>query len=264
MAGKYYLLVLSLSGIFIMHLTISHLTGYVVIQKKTGQNNSLNQPTAANQKLFQVKTEELNFFSLDEIVDGSQNMDGRINYFLNGDTLKMFTRPNSYDRPKVRTKSKIYLDGKYTWRVYVPRMGEGDMASIGCFLYYDDLHELDFEIGYGKEEVRKKVNATGSDLVCYVTSQGNPWHQEIKPIKPDAWYEFSMMLSLKNDQYFIEWYVDHKLFSSRQLNFGREIPFYIFSSVENLTFMGDHIAKQENYALFDFMKFEGMVSHTLD
>ena len=37
--------------------------------------------------------------------------------------------------------------GKYTWRVYVPAMGKGDQASIGVFLYRDDQHEIDSEIG---------------------------------------------------------------------------------------------------------------------
>jgi hypothetical protein len=208
----------------------------------------------------QKKTTEIwNFKSLNEVFDGSQNMKGQINYSLQGDTLRMYTRANTYDRPKVRSKEKKYLTGTYSWRVFVPNMGKGDMASIGCFLYYDDLHELDFEIGYGKEQLRKKSDAKDDEVLCYITSQGNPWHQKIKPIKTNAWYDCSIKLSEKKNNYFIEWFVNNKLFSSRQLEFGKEIPFYIYSSFENLTFMGDHIAKQQNYTLFDYMKFEGSV-----
>ena len=36
-----------------------------------------------------------------------------------------------------------------------------------------------------------------------------------------------------------------------QTRFGDEITFTVHCSVENLTFMGDHIPAQENYALFD-------------
>ncbi|WP_372932855.1 hypothetical protein [Mariniphaga sediminis] len=196
-----------------------------------------------------------NFKTLNEITDGSQNMNGKINYLLLGDTLKIYTRPNTYDRPKVRSKENDHTCGEYSWRVFVPQMGKGDMASIGCFLYKDDLHELDFEIGYGKEKIRKSVGTSDSEVLCYITSQGNPWHQKIKPIKVREWYDFKIVLSIKNGNYYAQWYINDKLFSSRQLEYGNETNFFVFASVENLKFIGNHIAKQENYALFDYMMY---------
>lgn len=203
-------------------------------------------------------TEELiwDFTNLNAWVDGSQNMEGQINYELKGDTLEIFTRANTYDRPKVRTKSKIYGTGKYTWRVYIPEMGIGDMASVGCFLYNDDKHELDFEIGYGKQKVREEIQAQANEVVAYITSQANPWHQKMVAIQVNKWYDFTMNLTLDQDMYRVTWAIDGETISSIKLQYGKEIPFYIFASVENLTFIGDHIPTQRNYALFDYIKYQ--------
>ena len=67
--------------------------------------------------------------------------------------LRIFTRAGSWDRKKVRTADKIYTTGRYTWKTYIPEMGKGDQASVGSWIYCDDHHEIDFEVGYGKQAV---------------------------------------------------------------------------------------------------------------
>ncbi len=168
--------------------------------------------------------------------------------------LRIYTRANSADRKKVHTEDKVYTTGRYVWKVYIPAMGEGDQSSIGAWIYCDDHHELDFEIGYGKEEIRKKMGVASDDLLVYMTSQDFPYASRIGTIKP-GWHIFEMDLTLKDGNYFVSWIVDKKEFSSLLLEYGDEISFFIFCSVENLEFLGDHPAKQENYGLFDFVKY---------
>jgi hypothetical protein len=179
------------------------------------------------------------------------------NYEINDSVLKIFTRPNTYDRIKLRSKDKIYVHGKYSWRVYVPAMGVGDMTSIGCFLYCDDTHELDFEIGYGKASAREAQNAADDELLVYITSQGNPHYQLVTTIQRNQWYNLDIDLELHNGKYLATWYINNNEITSAQLDYGlEEVKFYIFVSVENLTFIGDHIPAQENYGLFDYVAYQ--------
>lgn len=50
-----------------------------------------------------------------------------------------------------------------------------DQASIGAFLYFDDGHELDFEICSGTAADRAAHSAGPDDMLCLVTSQANPF-----------------------------------------------------------------------------------------
>lgn len=195
-----------------------------------------------------------NFDSLNGWVDGSQNMNELINYTINNGVLNIYTRANTWDRPKVRTPKKIYKKGKYSWRVFVPEMGIGDMASIGAFLYNDDTHELDFEIGYGTTEVRQNLKASKDDLVVYMTSQANPFQSIPQKIKRKQWYTLGIELKIINEKYQVTWSIDNAELIKLDLNYGENHPFYIFCSVENLTFLGDHIPGQDNYALFDYVE----------
>lgn len=175
-------------------------------------------------------------------------------YSFNDSILRMSTRPDTRDRVKIRTKRRFGV-GRYSWRVFVPEMGEGDQASIGAFLYKSDKHEIDFEIGYGKESLRKKLKASSGDLVCYCTSQGNPASSDQILIESKNWYVLSIELSRgKDGNYLIKWFVDEKQVKELQSNFGDEITLTAHCSVENLIFLGDHIPKQENYALFDYFE----------
>jgi hypothetical protein len=196
----------------------------------------------------------LNFDDLDDWINASQNMNGVVNYTTTNGLLNIYTRANTWDRPKIKTLG-TYTDGKYSWRVFVPEMGVGDMASIGAFLYYNDSHELDFEIGYGKELVRQKLNAKIDDLLLYTNSQGNPSKSEIFKIKRNQWYTLEIELLVVNNKYQAVWYIDNVELYRLNLEYGKSIPFHIFCSVENLTFIGDHIPTQNNNALFDYVEF---------
>lgn len=191
------------------------------------------------------------FNTLQGWTDGSQNMDGLENYSIEDGILKFHTRANTWDRPKVKTLNNIYNEGKYVWRTYVLEMGVGDMASIGAFLYSDDTHELDFEIGYGSEEVRKELDAESDDLLIYMTSQGEPFESIPKKIKRNEWYDLELVLTETDGKYLVVWSINGDEFNRLKLNYGKEVSFYIFCSVENLKFIGDHIPAQVNSGWFD-------------
>ncbi|WP_366186249.1 hypothetical protein [Flavobacterium ovatum] len=198
-----------------------------------------------------------NFNDLSEWEDASQNMNGQINYFTENGNLNIYTRPNTWDRPKVKTIA-TYTTGIYTWRVFVPEMGVGDKASIGAFLYNDDTHELDFEIGYGTESERNALNAASDDLIAYMTSQANPFQSTPVKIKRGDWYNLSIELTLNSkNKYIANWKIGGNTVSTLQLNYGTKEKFKIFCSVENLNFIGDHIPTTQNYALFDFVEYRG-------
>jgi hypothetical protein len=202
----------------------------------------------------EVRKHRWDFENLNDWRDDSQNNSPQSYTIMNG-TLRISTRKQTWDRVKVRTNGRFGV-GKYTWRVYVPAMGKGDQASIGVFLYNDDKHEVDFEIGYGKASVRGKLTATNTDLVCYCTSQGYPPSSSQLLVERDAWHTLSIEVGHgKNGDYLIKWFMDGKQAKQLQTSFGNEITFTVHCSVENLTFIGDHIPTQENFAIFDYVDF---------
>lgn len=169
--------------------------------------------------------------------------------------LKIFTRAQSRDRKKICTEGKVYTSGRYTWKTYIPQMGEKDQASVGSWIYCDDHHELDFEVGYGTSKARKEANAASDDMLAYMTSQDFPYTSHAVTLKP-GWHIFEIDLTLKEGKYYATWWIDKKKRHEIQLQFGNEIAFHIFCSVENLIFLGDQIPQQENYGLFDFVKYK--------
>jgi hypothetical protein len=202
----------------------------------------------------EVRKHRWDFEDLNEWQDDSQNSSPQ-SYTLTNGTLRIATRKQTWDRVKVRTTGRFGV-GKYTWRVYVPAMGKGDQASIGAFLYKDDKHEVDFEIGYGKASVRDQLTATNRDLVCYCTSQGYPSSSSQFLVEREAWHTLSIEVGHgKNGDHLIKWFMDGKQVKQLQTSFGNEIVFTVHCSVENLKFIGDHIPAQENYALFDYVDF---------
>lgn len=173
---------------------------------------------------------------------------------INNGILKIFTRAQSWDRKKVKTAERKYTSGRYTWRTYIPQMGEKDQASVGSWIYCDDHHELDFEVGYGTAAVRKKLNAAPDDMIAYMTSQDFPNSSVPVTIKP-GWHIFEIDLKLKGNKYYVTWLIDKKKLHGLQLQYGTETQFRIYCSVENLLFIGDRIPQQDNYGLFDFVKY---------
>ncbi|WP_231129551.1 hypothetical protein [Flavobacterium sufflavum] len=195
-----------------------------------------------------------NFDDLNEWEDATQV--GIPNYWFKDGILHIFTNANTWDRTKIKSIA-TYTTGTYSWRVYVPTMGVGDCASIGAFLYSDDTHELDFEIGYGKETVRQGLNAVSDDLIVYATSQANPSHSFQSKIKRGQWYTLSITLALNSQKkYIATWKIDNSILTSTTLTYGSSTKFKIFCSVENLSFIGDHIPYTQNYALFDWVEFK--------
>ena len=191
-------------------------------------------------------------------VDDSQN-ESPHSYAVENGVLRMTTRPDTRDRVKVRSTER-FGPGRYTWRVYVPAMGQGDQASIGAFLYRDDKHEVDFEIGYGNAAVRKKVRARDDEMVCYCTSQGHPYSSSQFAVKSEQWYELAIELRDGAAGLDIEWFIDGKPVKELRSKMAATTTFTIHNSVENLTFIGDHIPQQSNYGLFDWVEFRPMVA----
>jgi hypothetical protein len=172
----------------------------------------------------------------------------------NGKALKILTRAGTEDRNKASTILQ-FGSGRYEWRIYVSDFPIGDQTSIGAFLYTDDKHELDFEIGSGRASVRNEYGAKEDEVLCYATSQGNPYMQKIMTVKKNAWHTFVLDLRLENNKYLAEWWVDGKSFTQQQLTYGEEFPFRAFVSLENLSFVGDRLPAKDNYALFDYMEY---------
>jgi len=169
-----------------------------------------------------------------------------------GKALKIYTEANSQQRKKMRT-TKQYGSGLYTWRTYISDLGEVERASIGSWLWHDDTHELDFEVGSGTSDERVAMNAADDEVMAYMTCQDNPWlHQKVK-IKKNTWHIFQIDLKLVNGKYFATWLIDGVAHSAQQLSFGEEFPFYIFCSIENLKFVGDTWPSKDHYGLWDYM-----------
>ena len=210
------------------------------------------KPPTSKTPTSTIKTWEFN--DLNEWDDATQV--GVPNYFIENGSLSIFTNANTWDRTKVKSAA-TYTTGTYSWRVYVPIMGVGDCASIGAFLYTDDTHELDFEIGYGNQAARQELNATTDDLIVYFTSQANPYHSFQSKIKRDNWYTLTIDLTLNaKKKYVATWKINDVVSTSKTLTYGTQSKFKIFCSVENLSFIGDHIPTTQNYALFDWVEFK--------
>ena len=197
---------------------------------------------------------EWNFNNLDGWEYGHQDNNPDNQCILENGYLRIFTRANSVDRKKVHTVERIYTTGRYTWRTHIPQMGIGDQCSVGSWIYHDDQHELDFEVGYGKDTVRKELNATPDEMIAYMTSQAYPFSSVPVVIKT-GWHLFEIDLTLKNGNYYITWLIDNEPKHELQLEFGKDIAFHIFCSVENLKFIGEQPAQQENSGLFDFVRY---------
>lgn len=165
--------------------------------------------------------------------------------------ITITTRPQTRDRIKIRTAQRFGY-GTYTWKLFVPEMGVGDQASIGAFLYKDDKHEVDFEIGYGKRSVRTALKAKDDELVCYTTNQGHPYTSKHFTVKRNRAYTLTIRLmpAIRNTT-FVVWEVDGKQVKSYHVDYAcTPEMFYAYCSVENLTFLGDHIPTQANSARF--------------
>lgn len=241
--------------IFFVFLTLlfSCSTQNLIHKKQTSASDLTTTKMLKKDKLIASLSKTWNFENLDEWQDATQLGDSK--YHIENGNLHIFTNPNTWERVKIKS-ARNYTNGIYSWRIYVPAIGEGDMAGINAFLYNNETRELDFEIAYGNKAIRKELNATADELIVYSTSQGHPFHSFQSKIKREHWYTLSIELSLNpNKKYIAVWKIDNVILTSAQLTYGKETKFKIYCSVENLTFMGDHIPHKKNYALFDWVKF---------
>jgi hypothetical protein len=204
---------------------------------------------------IQLPKKVWNFDDLSEWQYASQLSDEKINYALENGNLRLFSHANTRERTKVKTIEK-FTAGIYTWRIFVPKIGVGDQTAIGAYLYKDDQHELDFEIGYGKKTDREKLKTAEDELIVHMTSQDNPHVSNTSKIKREQWYHFSITLENVQGHYKATWKIDNQTLQTTQLTYGQLTRFKIFCSVENLSFVGDHIPTQNNYALFDSVTFQ--------
>lgn len=195
-----------------------------------------------------------NFNNLDGWVYSGQDDNPNKQCSIEKGKLRIFTRAGSVDRKKMHTVDKIYTTGRYTWKTYISQMGVGDQSSIGSWIYCDDHHEIDFEVGYGKKEVREKLGAAPDEMIAYMTTQDHPYQTETRKIKV-GWHKFEIDITSVDGKYLVKWLIDGKEVSRVQQTYGDEISFYIFCSVENLKFLGDTPASQDNYGLFDYVKY---------
>ncbi len=73
--------------------------------------------------------------------DASLKTNQNINYPFENGNLNIFSKANTWERPKVKTIDK-YACGTYHWRVYIPKMGIGDMTSVSAFCIMTILMNL--------------------------------------------------------------------------------------------------------------------------
>lgn len=170
-------------------------------------------------------------------------------------TLKITTKAGSRDRKKMQTVDQLYTTGRYKWRTFISKLGKNDQASIGSWIYCDDQHEIDFEVGYGKESERAKYKAKEGEVLAYMTTQAHPFSSVAYPIKP-GWHIFEIDLTLKDGKYLVKWLIDGKVRHTIQQTFGNEFKFLIYCSLENLGFVGDHLPKQDNWGAFDYVEYK--------
>ncbi|WP_232226341.1 hypothetical protein [Flavobacterium sp. ACAM 123] len=229
---------------------------FYCVPKDISAQHSNTQKTSPNvfSKPSRITTNIWNFNNLNQWQDASLN--GAAHYSIINGNLKLFSSAGTWERTKVKTISNFGV-GTYTWNIYIPAMGIGDKASIGAFLYHNDKHEIDYEIGYGTQSKRTELKAQTDDLILYMTSQGNPYHSEQIKIKREAWYTLTIDLRFNSRKHYIaNWKINGITRSTAQLNYGKNKKFNIFCSVENLHFIGDHIPTIQNYALVDWVEFK--------
>lgn len=173
-----------------------------------------------------------------------------------GGHVAITARAHTWDRVKIATAARDFGLGTYTWRTFVPAMGDNDMASVGAFIYHDDQHELDFEIGSGKAATRRQYGAAQDDVLCYCTNQQFPFDSSIFCIKGDSWHMLTLELSPRSGgRILARWTIDGKQVKELATMLPDTTRFSIHCSVENLKFLGDHQSTRDHRALFSLVSY---------
>ena len=70
-------------------------------------------------------------------------------------------------------------------------------------------------------------------------------------------YMIAVSLEMSDEpQYDLTWTLNDNVVDRISLNYGDEIRFSVFCSLENLHFIGDSLSSQKHFALFEKVKFE--------
>lgn len=173
-------------------------------------------------------------------------------YFISNGMLYITTKGYTSDRNKLQSYEKDFGAASYTWRLYVPEVEAGAQLSVGAFIYCDDEHELDFEIGYGSTQMRTSCGAGETDLVACLTNQANPYNSSCVPISV-GWHICTIDMQLQDGYYKAVWLIDGTQVKTLPVNFGDSYRFQVICSVENLLFMGDHQPTRDHTAIFDYV-----------
>lgn len=173
--------------------------------------------------------------------------------WMQEDTLCLETRANTWDRTKMHSEDRFGA-GTYTWMTYIPAFAEGDQTSVGSWIYCDDHHEVDFEVGWGKDESRAEAGCKDGQMVACMTNQDFPFTSSYVAIDP-GWHEFEIRLDDNEGKYEIHWSIDGVERKTQAVEFGPETEFQVQISVENLKFIGTHIASQDNVGRYQWVKF---------
>ncbi len=223
----------------------------------SGCGNASSDNDSANLSGNSVVEEVWDFDNADGWVYFHQDTATVDQWAISDGMLALTTRANTYDRTKMHTADNTFADGVYQWRTYVPAITIGEQVSVGSWIYHDDHHELDFEVGPGKAEIRKEAGAAPDELLACMTNQDLPFKSGYTPIKP-GWHDFEIRLDVTADgKYLAIWSIDGVEKQRLNLEFGPETGFTIQCSVENLEFIGDNISASDYTALYDRVSFKG-------
>ena len=192
----------------------------------------------------------------DWVREGSKPPLPESSVIFEGGKASITARAGTWDRAKIATVNRDFGTGVYTWVVRIPAMGANDMASVGAFIYRDDQHELDFEIGSGTAALRKKHGALPDELLCYCTNQQFPFESSIFKIKGNARYTLSLELRPRDGgKLLARWAIDGRQIKELATTIPADTRFGIHCSVENLKFLGDHQPKRAHTAEFERVSF---------
>lgn len=181
------------------------------------------------------------------------------NYEIADGLLSLRTRAGEKDRTKFHSRSWDFTTGTYTWRVLIPYIRPGERIVASMFLYHDNDHELDFEVGSGNEKLRRELGLRDGELVVYMIS-GYPNISTYDKISP-GWHEFTITLEENYlGRYYAEWAVDGEVKQKAQLDYGPEKAFLIACGAEYLNTLGDSIPTRDYEVCVDYVKFTGEVN----
>ena len=170
---------------------------------------------------------------------------------LGNATLQFVSDPYTPARAKLLYQLRRATGpGTHEWRIYTPLYRPGDITTATAFARLDDLHEFDFEIGYGTAVARTSAAAGSQDLVAYLTSQaqdGVSWatlDSSIVPISGNAWHTLTLDFTLDatGTQYVVRWLIDGLLRKTSIQRWGpQDAPAGLAAqvSLENLPWMGE-------------------------